>query len=916
MKKMMFEFSGFNSQPLKYTYSFMFVTLVILLILLAVWQHDVFGQVGDTTLIGEGEYDVSLGNGRHVRVIGDVDVYRDTVGVLKRGTWEVKDTTSGTYTMRIKEDLTVWASKNPAGFRIERNDKYVEFWLMTNVFRRFNATTLTKVHRGFRWTIADGSYYQLNAGRGGFKETIYAVGKRNTFNVFLNTNINRIGRAFERFQVLKLTAEDSTGRTLAISDSFIVRSDSTFFQAIVDTMGALFPITVDPSIMDSTLAAEAGYLRVDDATWLVARNATTAEIVGSPGFAGVQTSYIVMRYYTKHYYNIVSLGNIDSVYYRFYQIGKAITQAQNFLLVSSQHTELVVNQYTKFVGWQAANAYTGIKALGNIPSSVITADNQWYNIKFVNQAALDTVKAHNGDTLKLLLTGTIDSSGTAPIGHSSIYISSTAPPRLLIWYTEAPLTQTLVRGLNYDSLKVLLSDSVDYTAYDSLRVFKVVGSDTLPMTGFVKAFNVWLDTLSVDTRYVLKTRLYGADSLSTEKDTIRTAPAQPTISVWSVNHISLGVSVAKGIGNPDTIKISIKDSTRSDSMNHNLWLTLAGDTSTVQRFFTVAQWGSVTTTGWDSGDVGIYVARAQNLDSTAFSKTKVDSASTAPVLAPSAPIFSLPITMDSVYQLRLVPDDAANDSAGSQYAFLWSLPLDSAGKWLTSNGCASLSQTWKHEIDWRYTLINLRYANRQCAMFTVVRSVGDTVLRDTSFVVGSKYTRIPSPDSLVYTKWNAIAAWITSIVWGVSIDTGGAKLAVRDITRYPKRWHSTAGVLIDSLTDSSYASPILRKVVGDLVPGTENALQVMAKNVDSVTSGIDTTHINFVIPGVSGGGGGGSGDVTTAQLADSIAAHNSYSQLLGLDSNQVFIAVLDTSGGTPGGIVYRKLRELLGYIGF
>lgn len=211
-----------------------------------------FGQ--DTTLIDVGTYDVNLGNGKHVMVIGDAEIYRDAAGVLKRGKWEPKDDVSGTFTMSIKEDLTIRASKNPAGYRVEKKGKYIEFWLMTNVFKRFNATTLTKVHRGFRWTIADGSYYQVNVSRGKIKETIYSIGKRNKFNVLINTNINRIGRVFERFQILQLTAEDSTGKALAISDSFIVRNDSTFFQAKVDTAGAKFPIMVDPTIVVDSLS--------------------------------------------------------------------------------------------------------------------------------------------------------------------------------------------------------------------------------------------------------------------------------------------------------------------------------------------------------------------------------------------------------------------------------------------------------------------------------------------------------------------------------------------------------------------------------------------------------------------------------------------------------------------------------------
>jgi hypothetical protein len=406
----------------------------------------------DTTLVDVGTYDVNLGNGQHMLAInGDPDIYRDTLGVLKRGTWTPKEDTIGTYTLSVKEDLTIRASKNPAGYRVEKNGKYVEFWLMTAVFKRFNATTLEKIHRGFRWTIADGSYYQVNVSRGKIKETIYSIGKRNKFNVLINTNINRIGRVFDKFQILQLTAEDSTGKVLAIADSFIVRNDSTFFQALVDTVGAKFPIMVDPAVIIASDNSWAGRM--------VASKRDTA--IANLGVAGTEGVYVGVRNGVPQYFRGSSKFSLDSLPEITYSVlsctlfadGEGDASGTDFTisLAPAYNDTLDVAAYSEFHGRVVGNA-DNFKGL-NTPRSTATYSASWNAMGFT-AAGCDTIEkklnlAVGSRNITFHWISSHDSANTT--GHDDYIIFGASgdagkEPYLKIIYNEGGSSSTQYAG--------------------------------------------------------------------------------------------------------------------------------------------------------------------------------------------------------------------------------------------------------------------------------------------------------------------------------------------------------------------------------------------------------------------------------------------------------------------------------------
>jgi hypothetical protein len=88
------------------------------------------------------------------------------------------------------------------------------------------------------------------------------------------------------------------------------------------------------------------------------------------------------------------------------------------------------------------------------------------------------------------------------------------------------------------------------------------------------------------------------------------------------------VETGKGANNPANTKISIMDSTRARIKEYPLWLTLAGDTSEIERFYTSTQWGTVSATGYSRGQWGIFAVRTQNEDSTYKSAYTIDSLQT------------------------------------------------------------------------------------------------------------------------------------------------------------------------------------------------------------------------------------------------------------------------------------------------
>ncbi|MBU2346614.1 MAG: hypothetical protein KKH70_20780, partial [Gammaproteobacteria bacterium] len=587
-------------------------------------------------MVDVGTYDVDLGGGKHVMVVGDADIYRDDTGVLKRGKWTPEPDTLGTestvYLWSVKEDLTIRASKYPAGYRIEYKEKYVEFLFAGNTFKPVNIANLVPIHRGFRWTIGDGSTYELTISRGKVKEVIRSVTKRNKLNFIINSNVANIGKQFDRFQILDLTANDSLGKVLTVTDNIYKSNDSIFFQAVIDTAGALFPITVDPSIVDSTLTTTTmtGHIyKKNDASYAATRDAVNGEYADNTDFKigqdGDEAKYYLWRAMVSFKNYSIPAGMIwDSAKIKLKGVTNASTTDFDILVISSYATKFDTTAYSKFNGWAASGAYSGVKSLIQTWNTVsYSADyNNW--LKF-NSRGIDTLKAHNtaSDSVKLALISSRDSSNIEAseneyVGFTSAQAGDATKPQLWIWYSPLTYSCSLSVGSRYDTLNVH-TFATDTTDVDSIRTFRISGADSIWMPPTKTTLNSLIGGFSANTKYFIFNRIYSgasADSSRSNLDTIYTRPDTGTFLFVTYTSTSITIQPKVGPQNPATTKLSVHDSSASLEYGHRLYVTLASDTSATERFYTTTQWSSFEISGFLRGQTGTFGVRAQNEDST------------------------------------------------------------------------------------------------------------------------------------------------------------------------------------------------------------------------------------------------------------------------------------------------------------
>lgn len=592
-------------------------------------------QPGDTTLLDEGMYRIKRGKNQYQLVIGDQRVYRKN-NQLKWGKWESKPESSGIYEHVIKEKLTTRASEQAPSYKISNGDDYVSF--------TFEGGVVPADSFKFR-TTKDGWVWKNNAGKydveiqtlpGRIKETI-TTRQETHFNWLIDANKMLNPQADGSIttggmKIEKPTATDKNGNVVATTAKLEWNS-GWWYRLAIDSMAA-FPVVIDPTVIDTSTGANVGEMRSSNAVFLTARNATTASNVYTSGqvYSGMQTGYLILRYWVKFPITLPAGTQVDSALYRFYLAtgGSTLNQHHNVLLVSAQHTEIVASQFTKFVGWASSGAYTGIKNLGTpTNTSSLNTSNAWNSIK-LRSYALDTIEAHNNDTLRIMQTSDLDSSATAPGNHTSLGMTSTTNiTNLWIYYTVSyALSCSLSVGSRFDTLRID-TYGADTTNIDSLRMFRMSGTDSIQIGTTKTTFNNnKVGGLSANTQYRIFTKGYydsPVDSVRSNLDTIYTRPDTASVSFIVISPTAFGITPSVGANNPAGTKISIKDSTASKAAGHPVYLTLDGDTSATERFYATTSWGTVTDDDYIRGNWGIYSVRAQNDDSTYKSAWVTDS---------------------------------------------------------------------------------------------------------------------------------------------------------------------------------------------------------------------------------------------------------------------------------------------------
>ena len=316
-------------------------------------------------------------------------------------------------------------------------------------------------------------------------------------------------------QIAEFTAKDATGKVVSLSA--IYKRDSLI--VTLDTAGVIYPITVDPTIQDTIIAAQSGDVYVTSgANWLASRNtadggtATAGEYFA--GRQGVNAYRSFFNFSLKEY----SVAIVDSVRLYFLVKGKtniAAGDSVNFrpVIGTFGSTAPATAWFNDFHGWAASGAY-GVTNLTTNYFKAAEGDSAWKSELFT-AAACDSVETYLAtDTLKMAVLAVDDISGDSASFHgqsNALAHLYTYPPYLVIYTTTSLPGVTTVSDTSKSAYVLYATiDSISATA----RGFKywksggALASDTVTLsksgTFSVGAFQDSTKGLFADSVYLYK----------------------------------------------------------------------------------------------------------------------------------------------------------------------------------------------------------------------------------------------------------------------------------------------------------------------------------------------------------------------------------------------------------------------------
>lgn len=265
----------------------------------------------------------------------------------------------------------------------------------------------------------------------------------------------------------KLVAWDNSDRVIELVVNFT--ADSLI--VLVDTAGAIFPITVDPSINDTTLGNFIGQSGWDEvAAYLTVRNSTDGENASTNLIYAVNSLYSGTRIQVRRGFLRLDVSGVSL------GVGSVLDSAKIFL--NTQYTNnvndsayvvrgttsgdsVLTTWFNDFVGWASSGTYSGIKTITTLTGNV--AGN--YTIgKFTEygEAYLDSVIGSGSMNLAVLNKWDVNATEPVTDNHHSRWEAVTPPPYMTIFYTENHQPGiTTADSLNVDMVTVILYANAD-----------------------------------------------------------------------------------------------------------------------------------------------------------------------------------------------------------------------------------------------------------------------------------------------------------------------------------------------------------------------------------------------------------------------------------------------------------------------
>lgn len=269
-------------------------------------------------------------------------------------------------------------------------------------------------------------------------------------------------------KILPFTAVDSTGKSLPVKTT--ISADSVI--AEVNMAGAVGPVVVDPSILDSAQTAASGFITAVKAGYASARDTVAGTAAVAYHSATGVLPFVMNTYSAPDYYvNRMALSFVvpdeiriaDSA--KIFIYGQTIGEPLSFV-GGTFSGAIATGWFNDFTGWAAGSAHTPTY----FSDSLISHDT-WDSVS-VNASGLSAIEAAAGDTLRVMVLHNRDIDRTTPIVNNEAYgLRTSNLPYIVIYYRYYPPGVTSDSASStIDSVLAPLWATVDSTGGPSLDV--------------------------------------------------------------------------------------------------------------------------------------------------------------------------------------------------------------------------------------------------------------------------------------------------------------------------------------------------------------------------------------------------------------------------------------------------------------
>jgi len=271
----------------------------------------------------------------------------------------------------------------------------------------------------------------------------------------------------EAFRIPAVTAHGADGKPVRIVSAL----DGEILTAVIDTTGAIWPVTVDPSTVIATDTDDmTGFLMSTDANWTTARNLTTANgavipteiLTGTKVPTGKEIYRSLIRMNVGIIPNVVSIDSAVAKFVISYCYVPAGTI--NIRLCATDDTlsagHFNLNMFKRFKGWAASGAYspTYVSA-DSVLSTVSVGDTVRYKL---NATGLANINVNSTIQFFALANNDISSTET---GYASIGFGDDSP-YMTVYYTAPAVNTEYTTTYTLENLK---THKVQYTTYGGAR---------------------------------------------------------------------------------------------------------------------------------------------------------------------------------------------------------------------------------------------------------------------------------------------------------------------------------------------------------------------------------------------------------------------------------------------------------------